>query len=59
MAESPPKDPGKVAKVAKAAKVAKVAKVGNPHGAAPILLRKYETGTAGRTGGCAPFAVYL
>lgn len=53
MAKSPPKDPGKVAKVAK------VAKVGNPHGAAPILLRKYETGTAGRTGGCAPFAVYL
>lgn len=47
MAKSPPKDPGKVAKV------------GNPHGAAPILLRKYETGTAGRTGGCAPFAVYL
>lgn len=40
MAKSPPKDPGKVAKVAKAAKVAKVAKVGNPHGAAPILLRK-------------------
>lgn len=40
MAESPPKDPGKVAKVAKAAKVAKVAKVGNPHGAAPILLLK-------------------
>ena len=37
MAKSPPKDPGKVAKVAKAAKVAKV---GNPHGAAPILLRK-------------------
>ena len=53
MAKSPPKDPGKVAKVAK------VSKVGNPHGAAPILLRKYETGTAGRTGGCAPFAVYL
>lgn len=37
MAESPPKNPGKVEKVAK---VAKVAKVGNPHGAAPILLRK-------------------
>ena len=37
MAKSPPKDPGKVAKVEK---VAKVAKVGNPHGAAPILLRK-------------------
>lgn len=34
MAESTPKNPGKVAKVAKAAKV------GNPHGAAPILLRK-------------------
>ena len=34
MAESPPKNPGKVAKVAK------VAKVGNPHGAAPILLLK-------------------
>lgn len=34
MAKSPPKDPGKVAKVAK------VSKVGNPHGAAPILLRK-------------------
>lgn len=41
--ESPTKGPGKVEKVekvAKAAKVAKVAKVGNPHGAAPILLRK-------------------
>lgn len=37
MAESPPKNPGKVEKVAK---VAKVAKVGNPHGAAPILLLK-------------------
>lgn len=37
MAESPPKNPGKVAKVEK---VAKVSKVGNPHGAAPILLRK-------------------
>lgn len=37
MAESTPKNPGKVAKVAKAAKVAKV---GNPHGAAPILLLK-------------------
>lgn len=56
MAESPPKNPGKVEKVAK---VAKVAKVGNPHGVAPILLRKQETGTARRTGGCAPFAVYL
>ena len=31
MAKSPPKDPGKVAKVGK---------VVNPHGAAPILLRK-------------------
>lgn len=40
MAESPPKNPGKVEKVEKVAKVAKVAKVGNPHGAAPILLRK-------------------
>ena len=37
MAESPPKNPGKVEKVEK---VAKVAKVGNPHGAAPILLLK-------------------
>lgn len=37
MAESPPKNPGKVEKVAK---VAKVSKVGNPHGAAPILLLK-------------------
>ena len=37
IAEISPKDPGKVEKAAK---------VGNPHGAAPILLRKQETGTA-------------